>query len=86
MQYAFIVKAHHEEITNHPKHRSNIEPFLDLHNWSRIEFPTVISKNNYAIFEEKKTPKIALTVFYFDLKIDPVLLLIHDDMLSKNNM
>ena len=24
-------------------------------------------------------------VFYFDLKIDPVLLLIHDDILSKKN-
>ena len=51
-QCAFILKQHHKETRNHPETVSITKPFLDLYNWSFIEYPTVINKNDYVLFEK----------------------------------
>ena len=48
-QYAFALKEHHKKIKNHLERVSNIKPYLDLDNWSFIEYPTTIHKNNYTL-------------------------------------
>ena len=67
-QYSFALTHYHKEVKNHPEHMSNITPFLSLYNSSGIEYPTVIDKNNYALFE-KVNLEIALIVFYINVKI-----------------
>ena len=41
-QYSITVALNHQNIENHPERISNIEPFIDQHNWEGIEFPAGI--------------------------------------------
>ena len=68
-QYAFTLTKHHEEIKNHPKRVSNIRQFLDLFNWTGIEYPTSVYKINYTLFEKRNQPEITLIVLYIDVDL-----------------
>ena len=46
---------------------SNINSFLDLNIWEGIDYPTVISKNNYTLFE-----KTNLIVLYTDVDVEMI--------------
>ena len=46
---------------------SNINSFLDLNIWEGIDYPTVISKNNYTLFE-----KTNLIVLYIDVDVEMI--------------
>ena len=46
---------------------SNINSFLDLNIWEGIDYPTVISKNNYTLFE-----KTNLIVLYIDVDVQMI--------------
>ena len=46
---------------------SNINSFLDLNIWEGIDYPAVISKNNYTLFE-----KTNLIVLYIDVDVEMI--------------
>ena len=46
---------------------SNINSFLDLNIWEGIDYPTVISKYNYTLFE-----KTNLIVLYIDVDVEMI--------------
>ena len=58
-----------KEVENHPGSVTNIRPFLDLYNWSGIEYPTVMKKNDFTL-SEKYNPEIDLTVLHVDVNFE----------------
>ena len=60
MIHAFALTQHYKKMKNYSGCMSNIKPFLDLYDWESIEYPTVISNNDYTLFE-KRNLEIALT-------------------------
>ena len=56
-QYAVAVALNHEQIKKNPQRISNIEPFIDLHNWKKI------FKKDWKKFELNNKP-VALNILY----------------------
>ena len=51
-QYTTTAALNYEEIESHPEGVSNIKPFINKHNWKRINYPSKIG--DWKTFEEKK--------------------------------
>ena len=51
-QYALTVALNHEQIKDHPERISKIKPFIDQHNWKKIDFP--LKSKDWKKFESKK--------------------------------
>lgn len=59
----FSIFIHQKSSLYYSEQVSKIKPFTDLYDMGGIKYPTVISNNNYAIFE-KEILEIALVVLY----------------------
>ena len=56
---AVTVVLNHGEISNHPERISNIKPYTNNYNWTRLEFLVAVNKINRS---EKYNPSIAVNV------------------------
>lgn len=68
-QYGFAFTQHYNVITNNSEWKSNIKPFVGP--YRSVKYLVTIDTNNYTSFE-KKSPEIALIVFYLDVKVELV--------------
>ena len=64
----FSMFLHHKSSLYYPQQVSKIKPVTDLYDWGGIKYPTVISNNDYAIFE-KEILEISLVVLYASVGI-----------------
>ena len=86
-QYSITVALNHQNIGNHPKRISNIEPFINQYNWEGIDFPPgikdwnkrnskTIALNILCIPSNTKTINIAYKSKYHRKRENQVVLLI----------
>ena len=69
-QYAVTVTLNHEQIGIYPERITRINPFINNHNWEKINF---LSRKEESKKVEKNNVLIAPNVLYVEKeKIDPV--------------